>query len=151
MMQKLKILNKKEAKKILSMLEKQWGFKEKPDYAFLETEKGKIYIANKEIFNLDLSKIKINSVGMYFAEARAGIRLSIEGSQIVGKKATKNVVELNDKEAKQWLMGIDIDKKADAEDFVILKHGDDFLGSGKATKEGKILNFVPKVRRIASS
>ncbi len=146
-MQNIKILNKKEIRKILAMIEEQWGFKDNLDYAFLKTEKGKIYVANREIFNLDLSEIKINSVGMYFAETRNGIRLSIEGSQIIGAKAAKNVVELNDKEAKEWMKGADIEKKADTEGFAILKHNNDFLGSGKATKEGKILNFVPKTRR----
>ncbi len=148
MMQKLKILNKKEIKKFLAMIEKQWGFKDELDYAFLESEKGKIYIANKEIFGLDLSKVKVNSYGLYFAEIRNGIRLSIEGSQAIGPKATKNVVELNDKEAKEWMSGIDIDKKVDAEGFIILKHGSDFLGTGKITADGRILNFVPKTRRI---
>lgn len=142
----LKILNKKKIKQILAMLEKQWGFKDELNYAFLETAKGKIYISNKEIFNLDLSELKINSIGLYFAEIRSGIRLSIEGSQIIGPKATKNVVELTEKETKQWMKGIDIEKKTDTEGFVILKHKNDFLGSGKAT-EDKILNFVPKTRR----
>jgi len=146
-MMDLKILNKKDAKKILATLEKQWGFREKLDYAFIETEKGKIYIANKEIFDLDLSDLKISSIGLYFAETRNGIRLSIEGSQIVGKKATRNVVELTEKEAKEWMKGGDIDKETSAEGFVIIRHKDDFLGSGKATKDGKILNFVPKNRR----
>ncbi len=148
MMQKLKILNKKEIKKLLAMIEKQWGFKDELDYAFLESEKGKIYIANKEIFDLDLSKVNVNSYGLYFAEIRNGIRLSIEGSQIIGKKAAKNIVELNDKEAKEWMSGVDIDKKVDAEGFIILKHGSDFLGTGKITADGRILNFVPKTRRI---
>jgi NOL1/NOP2/fmu family ribosome biogenesis protein len=148
MMQNLKILNKKEIKRILAMIETQWGFKEELDYAFLETEKGRVYIANREIFNLDLSKVRINSVGFYFAETRAGIRLSLEGSQIIGPKATKNVVELNDKEAKQWMSGEDLDKQTECRDFAIIKHKNDFLGTGKQTKEGKILNFVPKTRRM---
>jgi len=147
-MQNLKILNKKETKRILAMLEKQWGFKEEMDYAFLETEKNKIYIANKEVFDLDLSKVKINSIGMYFAEAVSDIRLSIEGSQIVGPKADKNVVELDENELKHWMAGEDIDKDTGCTGFVIIRHKDDFFGTGKATAEGKILNFVPKVRRM---
>ena len=149
MMQNLKILNKKEIKRIMSLLEKQWEFKEKLDYAFLETEKGKIYIANKEIFELDLSKVKINSIGMYFADARNGIRLSIEGSQIVGPKAKKNVIELDDNEAKLWMKGQDLDHPTESSGFVILMHKGDFLGSGNAAADGRILNFVPKTRRTA--
>ncbi len=148
MMQNLKILNSKERKKILGLLEENWGFNEKLDYVFLETEKRKIYIAKKEIFDLDTSQLRVNSVGIYFAEARVGIRLSIEGSQIVGPKAAKNVVELDDKEARQWMEGNDLDKPVETESFVILKHNNDFLGSGKSTKEGKILNYVPKTRRL---
>ncbi|MBN2112037.1 hypothetical protein JW707_02955 [Candidatus Woesearchaeota archaeon] len=148
MMQNLKILNKKEIKKILGAIESQWGFREELDYAFLETEKGKVYLANKEIFSIDLSKLKINSLGIYFAEIKSGIRLSIEGSQIIGPKATKNIVELNDEEAKQWMAGLDLDKQTECKDFVIIKYKDDFLGTGKQTKEGKVLNFVPKVRRM---
>lgn len=147
-MQNLKILNKKEAKRILGMLEKQWGFKEELGYVFLETEKSKIYIAKKEVFDLDLSKVKINSIGMYFAEAVSDIRLSIEGSQIVGPKADKNVVELDVNEIKRWMSGEDIEKETGCTGFVIIKHGEDFFGTGKATSEGKILNFVPKVRRM---
>ncbi len=149
MMQNLKILNKKEIKRILSMLENQWGFKEEMVYAFLETEKGKIYIAKREIFDLDLSKVKINSVGMYFADARNGIRLSIEGSQIVGPKATKNVVELDEDEAKLWMKGEDLDHPTESSGFVILMHKGDFLGSGNATADGRILNYVPKTRRTS--
>lgn len=150
-MKNLKILNGKEIKRILAMLEKQWGFIEPLDYAFLETEKSKIYIANKEIFNLDLSKLRINSIGFYFAEVRDGIRLSIEGSQIVGPKATKNVIELNENEKKEWMSGLDLDKETDCTGFVIIKYKDDFLGSGKATADKRILNYVPKVRRMQLS
>lgn len=145
-MQKLKILNKKETKPILKALEEEWGFREELDYVFLKTEKGKIYTAGKEVFDLDLSKMRINSIGMYFGEMKNGLRLSIEGSQLIGPKSGKNIVELNDREAGEWMSGIDIDKKA-PDGFVIIKHNDDFLGTGKS-KDGKILNFVPKTRRI---
>lgn len=148
MMQNLKILNKRETKKILAMAKEQWGFDEEFDYVFLETGKGRIYIANKEIFNLDLSQVRINSIGIYFAETRSGIRLSIEGSQIIGPKATKNVVELNDGEAKLWMYGTDLDKQTECTGFVIIKYKNDFLGTGKQTADGKILNYVSKVRRM---
>ena len=146
-MQKLKILKKKETKRVLEMLNKQWGFDKKLDYAFLESQKGRVYIANKEIFGFPLEKIRVNSIGMYFAETRKGIRLSIEGSQLVGPHATKNVIELTAQELKEWMRGEDLEKETDTEGFVLLRHGADFLGTGKA-KEGKILNFIPKIRRI---
>jgi len=146
-MQKLKILNKKEIKKILSLIKKQWNADVNLDYAFLMNEKGRIFVVNKEIAKVELSKIRINSVGMYFGMVGSeGLRLSIEGSQIVGPKAKNNVLELNEKEAREWLRGEDLLKKAE-KGFLIIKRKDDFLGTGKSTGE-KVLNFVSKGRRV---
>ena len=148
-MQKLKILNKKEIKKILEIIKNQWGCDVNLDYAFLMNKENKIYIVNKEISKVDFSKLRINSVGLYFATMQGNeLRLSIEGSQIIGPKAKKNILELDEKETKEWLKGIDLEKETKEKGFVIIKHDDDFLGCGKAV-EKKVLNYVPKARRIA--
>ena len=147
-MQNLKILNNKEIKEILSLIEKQWGEKLKPDYAFLQNQKNRVFIINKDISKIDTSKLRINSIGMYFCETRNGIRLSIEGSQIVGPKATKNILEINENQTKQWLKGEDVEVEGKYDGFVILKNKNYFLGCGKF-KEGKILNYVGKERRIS--
>ena len=77
-----------------------------------------------------------------------GIRLSIEGSQIVGLKAAKNVVDLDEEETKRWFKGEDLEKECkDCSGFVVLRHKNDFLGTGKYTN-GKILNYVSKTRRV---
>src|SRR3989344_6353952 len=132
-MQGLKILNSREIKEIYGLIEKQWGAKIKLDYGFLKNQKNRIFVISKDISEIDLSKLRLNSVGMYFCEFDSfGIRLSIEGSQIVGPKAAKNVVELDEEETKKWFKGEDIEKEcSDCRGFVILKHGNDFLGSGK--------------------
>jgi len=146
-MSKLKILNKKEIKELLNLIEKQWGPKLKLDYAFLQNTKNRVFIINKDISKINLEKLRINSIGMYFCETRNGIRLSIEGSQIVGPKATKNIAKISDKQSKQWLKGEDLDIKENYSGFVILKNKNYFLGCGKF-KEGKILNYVGKERRV---
>jgi len=147
-MQKLMILNSKESKDIQSKLEAQFGASVSPDYSFLMNKENRIFIINNDISAIDLEKLRINSLGLYIGEKMAdGIRLSIEGSQIIGKKATKSIVELDKKETTDWLKGIDIDKEMHETGFVILKHNRDFLGCGKV-KENRILNFVPKVRRL---
>ena len=146
-MQNLQILNKKQIKGILSLLEKQFSFKNNLDYVFLQNKEGKTFIVNKEIENLSLNKLRINSIGMYFGKLeKDGIRLSMEGSQMIGKKANKNVVKINKKQVEEWLSGQDI-KAEGFSGFVLIKHKNDFLGCGKA-KGNKILNFVPKARRI---
>ena len=85
---------------------------------------------------------------MYFCELGKEIRLSIEGSQLVGPKATKNIAEITEQQAKQWLKGEDLEIKDNHySGFIIIKHDNYFLGAGKY-KENKILNYVGKSRRI---
>ena len=147
-MPELKILNSKEIKEILKLIEAQWGAKLKLDYAFLKNQKNRIFIINKNIGKIELEKLRINSVGMYFCEIdKVGIRLSIEGSQIVGPKATKNIAEINEEQTKQWFKGEDLDINGNYSGFVIIKHNNDFLGTGKY-KAGRILNYVGKSRRV---
>ncbi|HJO01504.1 MAG: hypothetical protein QF655_02910 [Candidatus Woesearchaeota archaeon] len=150
-MPQLKILNTKEIKQILKLIENQWNAKLKLNYAFLKNNKNRIFIINKDISKIDLEKLRINSIGMYFCETRNDkIRLSIEGSQIVGPKAMKNIVEINSLQVKQWMKGedLEIENKGDYNGFVIIKHNNDFLGTGKY-KDGKVLNYVGKSRRVS--
>ena len=148
-MPELKILNNKEIKEIYELIGKQWGAKIKLDYGFLKNSKNRIFVINKDISRIDMPKLRLNSVGMYFCEIDAkGIRLSIEGSQIIGPKAAKNVVELNEEETRKWFKGEDLEKECkDCNGFIILKHKNDFLGTGKYSN-GRILNYVGKTRRI---
>lgn len=148
-MPELKILNSKEIKEVYGMIESQWGAKIKLDCGFLKNNKNRVFVVSRDISKVDLSKLRLNSVGMYFCEIDdKGIRLSIEGAQIVGNKAAKNVVELNEEETKKWFKGEDLEKECrDCNGFVILKHNKDFLGTGKYSN-GRILNYVGKTRRI---
>ena len=147
-MQNLKILNKKETKRILELIKNQWGFEGELDYVFLMSTKNKIYLINKDIANIDTGKIRINSLGLYFAESKThDIRLSIEGSQIIGQKATKNIIELDQAQARNWIKGNDLEMNSEVHGFAIMKHGKDFLGCGRVSGD-KVLNFVPKARRL---
>ena len=99
-MLELKIMNSKEIKEIYELIEGQWGARIKLDLAFLKNNKDRIFIVNKELSQLDLSKLRINSAGLYFCELdEKGIRLSIEGSQIIGEKAVKNIAEISSDQA----------------------------------------------------
>jgi NOL1/NOP2/fmu family ribosome biogenesis protein len=150
-MQNLKILNKKEIKSILESINKQWGCDIKLDYAFLMNQNNRIFLANKELFDIDMKKLRVNSLGLYFGEfSNDELRLTIEGSQLIGPKATKNVLELDDFETKEWLKGTDLDKEIDGKGFFLIKHDEDFMGSGKL-KDNKLLNYTPKTRRLAVS
>ena len=147
-MRNLKILNNKEVKEILKLLDNQFGFKEKLNYVFLMNKKNKVYIVNRDIERIDIDNLRIDAIGLYFGEVNHGaLRLSIEGSQMIGKRARKNIVELDKEDAELWSMGNDIDKEFNVYGFVILKYKKDFIGCGKY-KEGRIFNYVPKERRL---
>ena len=147
-MPELKILNSKEIKKILKLIENQWNAKLTLKYAFLQNNKNRIFIVNKDLEKIELEKLRFNSIGMYFCEINdQDIRLSIEGSQLIGPTATKNIVEINKEQTRQWFKGEDLEIKGNYSGFLIIKHNNDFLGSGKY-KEGRILNYVSKSRRV---
>lgn len=135
---------------ILGKLKEQFGFSGALPYVLLMSPKEKLYLVNRDIERIELSKLRIDAMGVYFGEYGKGmLRLSIEGAQLVGKHCTKNVVEISERETKQWLMGKDVEKDLLLSGFVILKCQEDFLGCGKyAEKDKKILNYIPKSRRI---
>ncbi|MDK2795047.1 MAG: hypothetical protein PWQ22_917 [Archaeoglobaceae archaeon] len=104
---------------------------------------GKIYAYKKCDFPL-----KNRSRGLYFGKIeKDGLRLSIEGSFIVGKIAKKGVLEIDEEKAIKWLCGEDIE--GNYEGYCILKWGEYFLGCGKGNGK-RIRNYVPKDRRLRS-
>ena len=147
-MMKLKILNRKEKKKIFEIFNNQWGIKSKTDATFLMNRKNRLYIVNTDVLNFELEKVRIDTLGLYVGELiNNEIRLSIEGSQLFGKAATKNIVELNEKQRMIWLKGYDLPLEQEGITFQIVKSGNDFLGCGKI-RNGNLINFVPKIRRL---
>lgn len=147
-MPKLKFLNKKETRQILNNIKDHYGTTFKENYIFLKNNQEKIYIINKYFAKLDTKHIRLNNIGLYVAKIeKAGIRLTIEGSQLV--KPIKNTIKITKQQQKKWLNGqeLDIDKKLDT--YLVVKSGKDFIGTGKA-RDGKLLNFIPKRRRIIS-
>jgi NOL1/NOP2/fmu family ribosome biogenesis protein len=149
----LQILNSRERKAILDRIEAQWGCRWESDFAFLRSDKDKIYIIDHDVDKIEPKKLRIDSVGLYVAQLPNDneVRLTIEGAQIIGPLAKRNIVELSEAEARDWLRGEDIPVDPEGlSGFVILRQGDDFLGSGKV-KESKVLNFVSKARRVQST
>lgn len=143
------VLNSKKIKNILRLLHEQWGYDKKLDCGFLQKEND-VFLVTRDIDKINLAQLNVNSTGLYFGELRnEQLRLSIEGSQIIGKAAKKNVMELDEQQLQQWLRGEDIELNDDAsnEVFVLISHKNDFFGCGRI-KAGKLLNFVPKSRRI---
>ena len=146
----MKTLSSSRKKKIIQQLEDQFGITSLP-YLFLQFGKDKIRVysgnlSKENLNNLD-KNTRIENMGLYFARIQPdGIRLTIDGIQLVKDQITKNIMEINDNQAKDWFKGNDLDIKAESA-FKILKNNDEFIGCGKSTGD-RITNFVPKERRI---
>lgn len=154
----LKILNSRDVKHILERLSEQYGAdysKEFSKFAFLMNKDNRIYLVSRNVEILPYDEIRIDTLGTYFGELyKESVRLTIEGSQIVGPFAKLNVVTLNYDQMVDWIKGADLPYDAEAgKEFLIIQHVDektgstDYLGCGKF-KDGKILNMVSKSRRL---
>jgi len=156
----LTVLNTREIKTIREKLIEQFGYFLEEDYAYFVTEKSRVFLVNKDIGKINQKNLIIDRVGLYFAELMddSSVRLSKEGSQLLweevqkknekGKeKKLKNVVELSKEEVKKYFTGADLEKDLGTKaKFVLLHFENDVLGCAKY-KEGKILNFLPKIHR----
>jgi len=147
----MKIFSMKEKTKIVSQLNKQFGIK-KIDGIFSMRGHERLFLFQgnfniKQIKELE-STLPIERVGIYFGKFMDNkIRLSIEGTHLLKDQITKNIFELNEKQAEQWMKGNELNIKTGKLDLLIMKYKNDLLGCGKASAE-KITNFVPKSRRL---
>ena len=149
----LKFFNQQEKERLLKQLHQQFGIKEIP-WKIARLGKERVILFSGEISEKEIQAIdniaRIEGIGMYFAkidEKTKDIRLSIEGSQLLQNQITRNIFELDEKQAEQWMMGQELNINTGKRGFIIMKYKDDFLGTGKAS-ENKIGNFVPKSRRL---
>ena len=155
MTQNLKVLNSKEIKHIYEQLQTQFGFEGKLDVAFLLSEKKeRIYIFTKDLANIDISSLRVDTMGLYFATMYEDhLRLTIEGTQLIGPQCTKNVIDLTKKEMQTWMLGEKLalseieSAPSDMKGFVIMRYGKNYIGCGKVGGE-LILNYIPKTRYI---
>ena len=150
-MNRFKILSKGEKKEVERELNKGFGIEKVPGI-IVKRGREKLFLftgslSKKQIKVLERN-IPLERVGTYFAKIdQGGIRLSIEGSQILKDQIKKNIFELNKEQAELWMKGSELNITTGKMGFLIMKYKDNFLGSGKASAE-KITNFIPKSRRL---
>ena len=152
---------KSEKGKIIERLG-YYGIEEIP-YLLINSGKEKIrgYTGNltkEKIIELD-NEIGIDVMGLYlFHNYSNEIRLSFDAVHALKEQIGANVLELNDLQAKELLKGRDIAlsreefeklrQKGEKTGFKILKNNEEFIGTGKLTEEGRIVNYMPKERRL---
>ena len=147
----LKILNKREKAEVEKKLNEQFGVDSIPGMIVMRGEE-RLFLFSGNLSEKGIELLEkctfIERIGIYFAKIIGNdIRLSIEGSQILKDQITKNIFSLDSNQAEEWMKGRELPIKTGQHGFLIMKHGEDFLGTGKASEE-KIGNFIPKSRRL---
>ncbi len=165
---KTKILNTRERKQLFEKLSKIYGITaNEMKGMFIESGKRKIRYFTGSLPREELAglaqELNIDTIGMYIialenfhGELRP--RLSFDAVSLLRNKIKKQVIELDEKQAKKWLKGesliIEMTKAQGIDENVgllVLKYKNDLIGCGKFSiqeKDGKklvkITNFVPK-------
>ena len=151
----IKILNHREKNEIETSLLEQFGIKRIPGEV-ISIGKERLFLFTGNLGREEVKKLEeitvVERVGAYFAKfidngMGKKVRLSIEGSQFLKSQITKNILEISDKNAEEWMKGHELYIQTGKRDFLIMKNNNDFLGTGKAS-ENKIGNFIPKNRRL---
>lgn len=147
----IEIFNSKERKEILEKLEDQYGITKIQGILIL-VGKERIFLYQGSMNEEEIRKLEqiiyIERIGTYIAKIQENkIRLSIEGSQILKDQITKNIFDLNEEQATEWMMGRELNISSGKIDYLIMRYKNDFLGTGKAS-QNKITNFIPKNRRL---
>ena len=74
------------------------------------------------------------------------MRLTFDGVSLFKNQIRKNILEIDEKKANQWMKGEDLMINTE-KGYKVLRYRGEFIGCGKSTGE-KITNFVPKERRV---
>jgi NOL1/NOP2/fmu family ribosome biogenesis protein len=157
-MQKLNVLNTREKKKIVDDLKELYGFSGTIEGALLINTQQKIFLITPDIAKISRDQdkeLRLDAAGLYIGRIEVnGIRLSMEGSQLIGPYSKKHVLEIDEEHLEHWVKGEDFElsekeqKKTDNEDgFFIIKFGSDYMGCGQI-KNNNMRSLVSKERRL---
>ncbi len=149
-----RFLNSREIRKIKEQVIQEFGYFWQQDYAYLLNENQKLFVINKDIKRIDLKKLRIDKIGLYVAEVKENqVRLSKEGAQLLAQEAEQrhqklnNLLELTKQELKDYFHGSDLNKDLGTSSrLVILHYQNEIIGCARY-KEGRIINFLPKLNR----
>jgi NOL1/NOP2/fmu family ribosome biogenesis protein len=145
----MEIIYGAEKKNILKQLNEQYGITSLP-YLLIKFGAEKIRAYSGDFSTEELrflaKNIIIENIGLYILNVKEGARLTFDGVSLFKGQISKNILEIDDNQAKEWLKGNDLVVNLDR-GFFVIRYKDEFIGCGKSTGE-KITNFVPKERRI---
>jgi NOL1/NOP2/fmu family ribosome biogenesis protein len=132
---------------VWQLLNQQFGIPKLSGYRFLKSGRKRIRLISEGAFNLLSSLPYTGTTGLYIGEySPKAFRLSMDGAQLLGPYATKQIVKLNDDQAETWLQGESVNYEDKQRGYVIVVHNNTIIGCGSLS-QGKLRSFVPKVRR----
>ena len=150
----MKFVKSGEKKRLLKELKESFGIDKLDSWILVETGKKKIRgfsgnMTREEIKELsEISNLEL--LGTYLVRKETNVlRLGFDATQILKDKIKKNIFELDDSQLDSWMNGNNLNEKVE-KGIYVLRHADDFVGCGISNGE-KIINFVPKERRIRRS
>lgn len=138
-----------EKRKILEELNEKFGIEELP-YLLIESGKEKIRAysgsMNKDEMMELCRTLNVESIGVYLIKREDSLRLGFDATQILSAQINKNIIDVDEQNLREWLLGNDLKINANR-GVVVIRYKDSFIGCGKSTGE-KIINHVPKERRL---
>ncbi len=150
----MRVLNRSERKALLEELERAFGLEELPEgLVLVEGSEGKVRATTMEAYEMAQRIGRVEAVGLYVLKrTKFGVYLSVEGSQLLGDRLRKGVVELSAEQLERWASGEPVDLSESGPrpegNFVVVRHGPLFAGSGKVSRDGKVHPQIPKERRV---
>ncbi|MCD6536858.1 MAG: hypothetical protein J7K49_07510 [Thaumarchaeota archaeon] len=147
----MRVLDAGERKYFELRLKRQYGVdKAFEDLILIKAGQGRVRAVTKEAFEIAKRLKKVQQVGVYVAKISKGdVILSIEGSQMLNGKITKNVIDLDEESAERWMKAEVMPAQGKWEGkYLVGRCGDLYLGSSRITRDGKLYPQIAKWRRV---
>ncbi len=156
---KIHIMDRTKKKKFLQEVNYLGNLKTKNLFLMTGSEKIRAYsgsLTTEEIMAI-WRMFPIEGVGLYFGKLtinRHGgkeARLSTDALHLMKNQISENILELDDKQILLWFAGKNFELKEEQKklkSYVAVKFENDFVGTGRISKDGILQNFLPKERRI---
>jgi len=147
----MELLSPSEKRYLLERLRSQHGVEDAFEgLVLLKAGQGRIRAVTREAFELAQKLRKVQQVGLYVVKLMKGDAiLSIEGSQLLNGDIKKNVIDLDERLAREWMKAAPIESSQFyTSKYVVAKCGNLYLGSGRFSRDGRIYPQVAKWRRI---
>ena len=112
----------------------------------IKLPKGRMFLNERKVFLYTGRELGFEGrYGMYLGSLDGPFRPSTYAAQL----ATKGIVDVDEKQANTWMCGLDIKVQAQGY-YAVVRYKGYLLGVGKP-KEGRIINNLPKNRRLPLS